>query len=88
MRRQRGGCRGGNNKEVESFSLGSPRVVWGSDMYKPICICVCVRFSGRVHTELREGQISNVQRKRLSTKARTYTYSKNVCVCGKEETRE
>lgn len=87
-RGDREGCRGGRNKEVEIFSVVSRRVVWGSDTYNPICICICVRFSGRVHTELGEGQIWNVQRKRQSTKVRTYTHSKNLCVCGKEGTRE
>lgn len=43
------------------FSVENQRVVWGSDTYEPICICVCVRFSGRAHTEVEEEQISNAQ---------------------------
>jgi hypothetical protein len=61
---------------VEIFSVGSQRIVWGSDKYKPTCICVCVRFSVSVHTELVEGQISNVLLKRLSKKARSNTRCK------------
>jgi hypothetical protein len=35
----------------------------GSDMYKPTCIRVCVRFSSAFHTELVEQQISRVKQK-------------------------
>lgn len=73
---ERGCCRGGSNKEVETFSVGTRIVAWGSDTHKPICICVCARFSGRVHTEMGEGQILDLQRKRLSANARTNTHSK------------